>query len=414
MSKKQKLIRSFTRGDFRMAISMVRQNRARSLVTVVGIVIGVASVILIIGIGEGVKDQVQGQANRLGRDLLLIRPTSDNGVTGVGSLSSLNAISGLDDRDYQAVQKTAGIEEVVPLSTVEGTVITDENDRSFDGAVVATSPGFLDFLNQKVKYGGFLDDSQGADERAVIGANVATTVFKESVPLGRSFTFRDKTFVVSGVVDKFSTNPLLGDANFNNAIFIKYNVAQELTDNHVAIYELIAQVKDADNIDATVNAVTRNVRQVHGGANTVEVLKQGQSISATENILSLLTKFTLGAAAIALLIGGVGVMNIMLVSVTERMHEIGIRKAVGATNRQILAQFLSESVVLSVLGGAIGYAVGGAGIFLLSVYSDFQPTMPWVSGLFTVLLAIVVGALFGSFPAIKAARKDPIEALRSQ
>lgn len=413
---KRQVFRSLTRGDVKTALSMLRQNRGRSLVTIFGIVIAVVSVIVIIGIGEGVKQQVRAQTNRLGRNLILIRPASTQQGSGgvLGSLAAAGPTDGLDDRDYQAVQSVQGVSFAVPLSTIDGIVRGGDDNAVYNGPVIATSPAFVRVLHQQVQYGSFLGDGDQTGARAVIGANVAETLFGQQVPLGHTFNFRGQQFIVGGVLDRFETNPLLGDANFNNAIFIKYSEAQELSQNHVKIYEILAEVNDSDRANTVAGQLRQKLRGVHGGANGVSVLQQGDSVAATDTILQLLTRFTIGAAAIALLLGGIGVMNIMLVAVTERTHEIGIRKAVGATNRQILAQFLLESVVLSALGGIIGYALGGFAIALLRWFSDFQPAMPWLSGGIIVAIAIAVGALFGTFPASKAARKDPIEALRNE
>lgn len=413
---KTPFFRSFTRGNIKTAVSMLRQNRARSLVTIFGIVIGLVAVILIVGIGEGVKQQVQSQVNRLGRNLIMVRPKGDStGITGsIGTLAGPTALQGLDNRDFQAVASAKGVRQAVPLSTIDGIVKSDEPGTTFGGAVAATNAGFVDVVHQKVRYGSFLSNGEGADERAVIGADVAVPLFKESVPLGRTFEFRGKEFIVSGILEKFDSNPLLADADFNNAIFINYSVAQQLTHDHAAIYQILAQISSTAEADDTARAIDGKLRAVHGGSKNYAVLQQGQSVMASDAILNLLTKFIIGAAAIALLIAGVGVMNVMLVSVTERMHEIGIRKAVGATNRQILSQFVLESMVLSAVGGVLGFAAAGIGVWLLRLFTDLQPTMPWTSAVIAVLLAVSVGTLFGCFPAIKAARKDPIEALRNE
>jgi len=418
MATRKPIFRSFTRGDIKTAWSIIQQNRGRSVMTIVGIVVAVVAVILIIGVGDGVKQAVKGQVNRLGKDLIMVRPgSSKQGLSGsLGSLTQPQTVAGLDDRDLQAVASASGVEAAVPLSTVDGVVALDGHNTDFDGQVIATSSDFANTLRQDVKYGGFLDDTAGSDGRAVIGSNVAATLFGESVPLGRSFDFRGHTFVVSGVFKQFDSNPLLGDADFNNAIFIKYDMAQKINDGHTAVYEIVARASDSTTVDQTARNITQRLRVVHGGAQDFSVLRQGQSLAATNNILDLLTRFIVGAAAITLLIGGIGITNIMLVSVTERMHEIGIRKAVGATNRQILQQFLLESVVLSTVGAVIGLAIAIGLILLLDVYStdNFHPIIPWVEAIATVVIAVLVGAVFGTFPALKAARKDPIEALRNE
>lgn len=394
---------------------MLRQNRGRSIATIVGIVIAVGAVIVVIGIGEGVKSQVQGQANRLGRDLLLVRAGSKSKslTENVGSLGSNNALGTLSDNDLHAVAAASGVRQAVPVGLIDGTVKTDEGRTNFSGSVIATTPEFVGVIRQDVKYGSFLTSGEGSNGRVVVGADVAAEIFGENVPLGRTIEFRGQEFIVSGVLQPFDSALLLGNTDLNRAIFINYEVAQQLTDNQLPIYQILAQASDASAITQTVKNIESKEAKVHGGASAVTVLRQGQSVAATDNILDLLTRFIIGAAGIALLIGGVGVMNIMLVSVTERMHEIGIRKAVGATNRQILSQFLVESAVLSAVGAIVGLFAGMAVLLLLRIYSDFSPTLPWLSGIMTMLIAIFIGALFGCVPALKAARKDPIEALRN-
>lgn len=413
---KKPIFRSFTRGDIKTAWSIIRQNRGRSVMTIVGIVVAVVAVILILGVGEGVKQAVKGQVNKLGKDLIMVRPgTSHDGLSGgLGSLTRPNVVAGLDQRDLQAVAAAPGVKAAVPLSTIDGVVAIDGHNSNFHGSVIATNDQFANVLRQKVRYGGFLGNDDGSDGRVVLGWNVAVSLFGEQAPLGHNLSFRGRDFVVSGVMAQFDSNPLLGDADFNNAIFIKYDVAQQITDNHAAIYEILAQASDSTTVGRTADNIQRQLRVVHGGQQDFTVLRQGQSLQATNSILSLLTGFIFGAAAITLVIGGIGIMNIMLVSVTERMHEIGIRKAVGATNRQILQQFLLESVVLSAFGGIIGFVLGVVIILLVDVYGSFHPVIPWAAGVATVFIAIAVGAIFGTFPALKAARKDPIEALRNE
>ncbi len=388
----------------------------RSTLTILGIVIAVAAVIMIVAIGDGVKQQVQGQVDKLGKNLLLIRPGSSNqGLAGgLGSLTGPTTTNSLDERDLAAVDAAKGVFEAVPLSTVDGTVRTDENRTNLAGPVVATNNAFVSVLNQQVQYGSFLGSESESDSRAVIGSDVAASLFEENVPLGRSFSFRGHQFVVSGVLKQFDSNPLLGDADFNNAIFIRYDMAQKLTGGNAAIYQILAQIDPEAEMGDVSAAISRNLSKVHGGSHNFSVLRQGESLAATNKILDTLTAFTLVAAAITLLIGGVGIMNVMLVSVAERMHEVGIRKAVGATSRQILSQFLTESIVLSSVGAIVGLAVAAVLVYLISLYSDLHLVMPWSTALWMVLIAILVGTLFGSVPALKAARKDPIEALRSQ
>lgn len=407
--------KSFTRGDVKTATQAVRHNLLRSLATITGIVIAVVSIILIVGIGEGVKRQVENQVNKLGKNVIMVRPgNEDSPLSGsLGSLARPGSAASLDHSDYETVKNTGGVQRAVPLSTVDGVVEIDTGDTSFNGSVVATTEGLLEILHQKVDYGAFFNENSSS-ARAVLGSNVGPKLFNDNIPLGRSFEFRGKNFVVTGVLSKFNSNPLLGDADFNNAIFIKYSAAQELNQTQATIYEILAQANPKADVDQVAESVRQNLTRDHRGNNDFTVLQQGKTVQATSAIVSLLTKFIVGAAIIALILGGIGVMNIMLVSVTERMHEIGVRKAVGATNNQVLVQFITESAILSFIGGVIGFVLGFALVKFLQLFTDLQPVMPWGEAILCVVAAVFVGALFGSFPALKAARKDPIDALRNE
>jgi putative ABC transport system permease protein len=249
---------------------------------------------------------------------------------------------------------------------------------------------------------------------AVVGSDVAASLFQENVPLGRAFTFRGQTFVVVGMLKPFETVPLSSALDFNDAVFIRYDTAQKLTQNTSPVYEMLARPADAKQIDAAVSSLKNNLLQLHGGQQTFSVLKQGQSLQVTNGILSLVSKLVLAAAITALFVGSIGIMNIMFVSVTERMREIGIRKAIGATNRQILGQFLMEALMLSLFGWIIGAICASFAIWMIRLFSTLEPIFPWLMYALSFVVAIGSGILFGAVPALKAALKDPIDALRNE
>jgi len=239
-------------------------------------------------------------------------------------------------------------------------------------------------------------------------------LFDNDVPLGHTFKLHGQEFIVRGVFDDFGSTPLSDDANYNSSIFIPFEVAQRLTDNTAAIFEILAKSSSAATVQPTITQLQKSLATTHGGQNNFSVLKADQAVAARSNILSLLTNLISGVAAISLLVGGIGIMNVMLVSVTERMHEIGIRKAIGATNRQILSQFIIESSLLSVAGGILGIIVAFVLDGLMRFFTNLRPVISWQVVAVAFVVSLVVGVVFGSVPALKAARKDPIEALRSQ
>lgn len=412
-------MRSLTRGNIKTAIRSVRSAKWRSLLTMMGIIIGIVSVVTVVSIGEGVKQQVISQINHRGKDLITIRPgqlvnRDDKGrITGVNLFSGLSTTGALTDNDLQVVRKTKGVERAVPLSIVAGPV--HQTGKTYNNVVViGTSADLPSALKQEVEFGGFFKDSDENLNGAIVGSDVAANVFGDEVPLGEGFTFHDQDFIVRGVFKEFKNATLSLDTDFNNAIFIPYPVARDLTNNNAAIYEILAQPKDAKSADTVAESIKNNMQRAHGNQEDFTVLKQDESLGVTSNIVNLLTRLIAGIAAISLLVGGIGIMNVMLVSVTERMNEIGIRKAIGATSRQIMSQFLMEATVLSVIGGIIGVIVSVVVNFLLRIFTNIEPVVSWQVVLIAAGVSLIVGIIFGTAPALKAARKDPIEALRNE
>lgn len=407
------------KGDFKMAFHAIRSNRWRNLLTMMGVIIGVASVVTIVSIGEGIKHQIAGQVNRLGKDLIIVRPgtLSSQGVSGL-----LNTITGLGvknqnypltQHDLSVVQSSPNIKLAIPLSVIPGMV--QLNNRTFSNAIViGTTNGIPGALNQSLQYGEFFsNDDQNLNE-AVLGQGIAEQLFPGEVPLGRTFEFLGQQFVVRGEFNQFDFVPLSLDADFNNVIFVPYLFAQQLENNNAPIYEILVKPTSPELTNSAVSHIQNNLLSAHNGIQNFSVLKQVDSLAISNNILNLLTTLVSGIAAISLLVGGIGIMNIMLVSVTERTNEIGIRKAIGATNRQILNQFLIEAVMLSFAGGTIGVVLSLLINVSLRLLTNLQPLISWRIVVLSAVVSLVVGMIFGIVPAFKAARKDPIDALRYQ
>jgi putative ABC transport system permease protein len=400
-----------------MAIASLRSARWRSGLTIFGVVVAVVPVLIILGIGEGVKRQVTSQIQTLGPDVITVRSgsasASDKPLEHLSALGGGGTSSSLSSKDYQIVRNTKSVGQAAPISIVPG-VVTIQDKRTSDANVVATTQDIVSLLHLKVQHGDFIQDEKYGQNMAVIGRGAAEDLFGEGVPLGRSFDFRNETYIVRGILQRSYSTPLSTTTDLNEAIIIPYQNARELIGQEPAINQIVARA-DSDYTSANaVSDVTKNLQDSHGGARDFSVVTQAENLRIVTNIMQLLTAFISGVAAVALLVSGISIMNIMLVSVTERMHEIGIRKAIGATKRQILEQFMIEAVLLSTAGGAIGIAIAFAVTYILRVATPLLPVITWEATVLVFLISILVGALFGSVPAIKAARKDPIEALRDK
>lgn len=405
------------KGDVRTAVMTLRRNKGRSLLTMLGIIIGVTAVVTVVSIGEGVKSQITDQTEHLGKDLITIRPGQLLHSSGtLASFTQPFAITGgqLNEADVAVVTRTDGVAAAAPLSIVSGGVTSGENSQHFNVPVIGTNSKLPGILNQDIAYGAFFgDDATGAD-KVVIGSQIAHALFDENVPLGQTVSILGHQFIVVGIFSDFQTIPLSLDTDFNNAVFIQYAASREITNNDAPLYEILARPTRVSQTDMAIGRLNGSLLTAHGGQHDFTVLKQSQTLAVTDRILNLLTALIAGVAAISLLIGGIGIMNVMLVSITERMHEVGIRKAVGATNRQILGQFITEATVLSIVGALIGIVFSVAVAIALRVFTPLAPVVTWQVAIIACVVAIGVGVLFGSAPALKAARKDPIEALRNE
>jgi putative ABC transport system permease protein len=402
--------------NVKMALSSLRTTKLRSALTMLGIIIGVLSVVTMVSIGEGVKQKVAQQIGQSG-NLITVRPghlvrrDQSGNISTVNLLSSFSATT-FTTGDLAVIDKVPGVKLVTPMSLVNGMPQVD-NTIYDEGLVIATRDNVGTALNQKLEFGSFFSDKDKVQDGAVIGKRVAEKLFQENVPIGRLFMIRGHEFRVRGIFEDTPSSPLIPYSDYGNAVFIPYEKGKQINGEGAQIYQVLIKVKDGEDQNKVINTLTENLKQAHSGQTDFTVLKQNETYALASNILNQLTSFVAGIAAVSLLVGGIGIMNIMLVSVTERTREIGIRKAVGATNRQIMSQFLIEAMVLSFSGGIIGVMLSFLTNYLLHVTTSLEPVINLPIIAIASGVAIFVGILFGIAPAAKAARKDPIDALRS-
>lgn len=401
-----------------MALASIGAAKWRSFLTMLGVIIGVLSVVTIVSLGEGVKQQLTRQITHTGADLITVRGgqlvnRDSNGRIVDVNILSLFAGSNLSEADYQTVQKAKNTSLVAPFAVVTG--LPQVNGQTPGGnstSIIATNEKAAQALNQNILYGTFFEAKDNKSPVAVIGKRVAEKLFKENVPLGRSFELRGKKVIISGVFSEFEASPLTPGVDYNNAIFIPYDFGKELVGGPLQPYQILVRPTEAVSSEQLSKDLSADLQKAHGGQVDFTVLEAADSVVLASGILTVLTSLVSAVAAISLIVGGIGIMNIMLVAVSERTHEIGIRKSVGATNRQILNQFMTEAIMLSGTGGILGVLLSLLANYMLRVFTSLEPviTLP-IMGI-AVGVALFVGVIFGVTPALKAARKDPIEALR--
>lgn len=404
--------------NLRMALTAIRSSRLRSFLTSLGVIIGVFSVVTSISLADGLKNQVISETNKLGNDVLTVRPGRPVHTGKKGIISEINIFGAnstgaiLSEKDLATISNDSDIKETVPLNLVSGVPLF--SGKTFDDAVIiGTTPQLPDILNQKVQYGNFFGDSDSDSRIAIIGAGVAENLFGENVPIGQIFSIHGQNFAVNGVFERYKTASISQGIDFNNAIFLPYQTAKDVNNGVANSYEILAKVTDSNQIDGAESSLKDKLKQSHNGQEDFTIFQSGDTQSVTGSVLDLITTMVLGISIIALLVGGIGIMDIMLVSVSERTREIGIRKAVGATSHQIRKQFILEAVVLSAWGAVIGIILSLLFNLLIRIMTNLEPVISWhVIGL-SLFISVVFGVIFGTAPAVKASRKDPIDALRS-
>ena len=401
--------------DLKIALTNLKATKVRTALTILGIVIGVASVTMVFALGEGAKNMVRGQVESLGENMLTVRPgkaTRDGAgnVTGYNFLAALSA-STLTENDLRIVKNAPGIDKATPLMLVTGSV-SNIDHRVAQGTIVATTPEAKDVLDLGIRVGEFItpDSPRGT---VVLGDDLAIALLGSDTVIGQKVLLRGQEFTVSGILKDFTSSASVSNVfDLNNVAFIQMDDGKAFNQGIAQIQQINARSADGENPSQVAGGVYNALLSNHGGEEDFSVLRAEETVQLTDSVFKVLTSFTSAVAGISIIVGGVGIMNIMLVSVTERTREIGIRKAVGATNQQILSQFLIESLMMSIVGGVVGVLFGYALAYLGGTFLGFMPGI--TLGIVGIALGVslLVGLLFGAWPAIKAARKDPIEALR--
>lgn len=400
---------SWRLGHIHTAIVTMRANRGRSLLTMFGIIVGVASVIVIIGISQGVKNEITNQVNAYSKNVITV--TSKAATLTSFGVSSVPAVSTLSNSDVKAISKIKGVSATVPLSIMSGVASGDHPDTN--GVVIATTDQLPRVLNQSLAYGSFFSGNDTNSFTAVLGSTAAKNLYKENIPLGFGLTWRGQQFIVDGVMNSFSATPFSNNTIYNDAIFINQDATKQLNLGGSSIFQILVRVNSGKQLFKVDKKIASTLVRTHGGERNFSVLLPSQVAQSNTSVLNLLAELTIGIAVIALFVGGVGIMNVMLVSVTERMHEIGIRKAIGASNRQIMSQFLVEATAVSVAGGLIGIVLALIVDFGFRIATNLSPTISWEVIVIGAVVSVLIGIVFGSVPALRAASKQPMEALRN-
>lgn len=389
----------------RFAGGGLRGHRLRTGLSLLGVTIGVGSVVLITSLGEGARQFVIGEFSSLGSNLLIIISGKTETFGAVPFVNTAPYDLTVDDVDALA-REIAEVRHVAPVSL--GSAPIRWGERSRDVTVIGTTAEMDDIRQLDVGTGRFLPPGETDAPICVIGAKVRSELFGSRNPLGEMVRIGETRFRVIGVIAPRGTSVGL---DLDEVVEIPVETAMRMF-NKTSLFRVLVEVNTHEDIDRARDRVIEVLTERHGGDEDVTVLTQDAVVSTFGKILGVLTGALSVIAAISLTVAGIGIMNVMLVSVSERTREIGLLKAVGVTRRQILGVFLSEAAIISTAGGLVGLATGvAAGRIFQHFYPDFPVQPPLWAVAAAVLVSVSVGVLFGAIPARKALALDPVEAL---
>lgn len=395
-----------------IGLDNLKANKLRSFLTMLGIIIGVAAVIAMVSIGMGVRSKIENSISSLGSNLIIVIPgaTAPNGMRlAAGSNNSLTV------QDAQAIARAVpGVSAVAPSVQRQYQVVY--GNKNWTTNVQGTTPDFTTVRNFAVIEGNFFT-AKSLEQRervAVLGQTVVDNLFGNIDPIGQTIRINNTPFRVVGVLE--SKGQSAGGQDQDDMVLIPLTTAQERLMGITWVNSISIQAVSGDVVDQVQDAVTALLHTRHrispGQPDDFTVRNLSAVLATAQEATGTITLFLGSVAAISLLVGGIGIMNIMLVSVTERTREIGIRKALGATNRAIMLQFVIEAAVIGLTGGCIGIVAGLATTWLITQFGGLNTVVSGPSILIAFVFSVLVGLCFGVYPARKAAMLDPIEALR--
>ena len=396
--------------SFLMAWASLIANKMRSILTMLGIIIGVAAVIALVSIGNGVKQDIQNSISSLGSNLLMVMPGAPRtpGVRpSAGSMKSLKVF------DYEAISKLDGVKAASPMTN--GSYVVIYQNKNWTTSVSGVSYNYLDVNNWSMKSGRFLSEKnvQNRERVAVVGKTVVKNLFGDEDPVGAEIRVKNIPFRIIGVLNSKGSGAMGNDQD--DMVIIPYTTAMERVEGVDYLRMIYVTGKDENGIDRLQSDIENLLRVRHGIKDTnlddFNIQNMNSIMETMEETTGTLTLFLGAVAAISLVVGGIGIMNIMLVSVTERTREIGVRKALGATYSVIVTQFLIEAVVISLMGGIIGIILGIGSSKLIGMASGMSTVISVPTIVMSFAFSMAIGLIFGIYPARKAAKLNPIDAL---
>ncbi|MCA9390376.1 ABC transporter permease [candidate division WWE3 bacterium] len=398
------------------ALQSIWNHKVRSVLTVLGVVIGVSSVTILVSLGQGLKNDVSSLIQGFGTNVIVVVAGSIDDSSG-GQVNPANFVSDdiLTIQDVEDIEGLSDVDAVTPIGLVVGNISKDENQTT--GAIFAAYPTLVNaFEVLELEHGQMFSEKTG--DVIALGVEPKEKLFGEdSDPVGEKVTFSnresERELEIVGTFAGSKSTSIFG-SEFDNIIAVPFDTAKDLNGGEISINRIVIKASDTADVDAVKDRIKKTMLDNHEGEEDFSVLTQDDLLDLFNQFLNLSTALVSAIAAISLIVGGIGIMNIMLVTVTERTKEIGLRKAVGATKFAIMFQFLIEAIVITFFGGIVGLGISVLTGVIVASQTPLKPDITLETFMIAVGISTVIGVIFGIWPAVRAANKDPIEALRHE
>ena len=397
------------KNHFENATQALRANRGRTFLTIVGVAIGIASITMVLSLTGGFNHLFGDNSNQSSTPVAIVKSGNQKAVpnllTESDNTTTVNTLTETDARDIEKIANT----KAAPIAFLHAELRAREGKIDIqNAALIGSTESLKDVANLQIATGQFINDIGGV----VVGQQLSVDLFGTERSIGNVIYIRNQPLTVVGVLKNIENPASYLDVNFNNAAIITLSVIKKFTQGTPQIQQIIVPTKDHKNLNSVIKLADDILKKNHDSDKNYRIVSGEEIDEKKSNVARFLSIILTVIGIISLLIGGIGVMNVMLVNVAERQREVGVRRAVGATGWDIINQFLIEAAIIGFLGGILGYGLGLAGAYIASLYLPLTPYIYWQTAVLSIGLSIIIGVISGVYPAARATRRDPIESLR--
>ena len=397
------------KNHFENATQALRANRGRTFLTIVGVAIGIASITMVLSLTGGFNHLFGDNSNQSSAPVAIVKSGNQKAVpnllTESDNTTTVNTLTETDARDIEKIANT----KAAPIAFLHAELRAREGKIDIqNAALIGSTESLKDVANLQIATGQFINDIGGV----VVGQQLSVDLFGTERSIGNVIYIRNQPLTVVGVLKNIENQANYLDVNFHNAAIIPLSVIKKFTQGTPQIQQIIVTTKDHKNLNSVIKSADDILKKNHDSDKNYRIVSGEEINEKKSNVARFLSIILTVIGIISLLIGGIGVMNVMLVNVAERQREVGVRRAVGATGWDIINQFLIEAAIIGFLGGILGYGLGLAGAYIASLYLPLTPYIYWQTSVLSIGLSIIIGVISGVYPAARATRRDPIESLR--